>query len=85
MQTPPAREHHRQPQSTSLPTSEHFHTVVAPVDKTIVRGVSFMPDMSWSTNGSALCAAVTSMGAIVFGDVTASAGSACTVGGRRGR
>jgi hypothetical protein len=29
--------------ATSLPTSEHFHTVVAPADKTVVRGVSFTP------------------------------------------
>ena len=37
--------------ATALPTKESFHTVVAPADKTVVRGVSFTPGTYLPTGG----------------------------------
>lgn len=72
--------------ATELPTHEGFHTVVAPTDKTVVRGVSFTPGTQ-PTNGGTTCTGGggTHPGAGVNGDISGSAAGVCTDGGRRKR
>ena len=70
--------------ATTLPANEHFRTVVAAADKTVVRGVSFTPGTR-PTNGGVTCTGGTSTGASSFGGGNAVAGVLCADGGRRKR
>jgi hypothetical protein len=64
--------------ATTLPTSEHFTTVLAPTNAALVRGVSFTPGTNTSVNGNVACNATYS-GTTIDGNVTVPANSTCTL------
>ena len=68
--------------ATSLPTHESFHSVVAPADKTVVRGVSFTPGTRVS-NGDVTCGGNSYSGGGAFGAAGVPAADDSCAGGRR--
>lgn len=68
--------------ATSLPTHESFHSVVAPADKTVVRGVSFTPGTRVS-NGDVTCGGNSYSGGGAFGAAGVPAADDSCTGGRR--
>ena len=68
--------------ATSLPTHESFRSVVAPADKTVVRGVSFTPGTQVS-NGDVSCGGNNYSGGGAFGAAGVPAADDSCTGGRR--